>query len=233
MIIWLASYPRSGNTYFRILLKQMYGISTYEIYDLDLSNAEWAAFTKVIGHEDKPMTLAQMEASPEYYIVKTHEMPGEACPAIYLVRDGRDSIVSCAHFILHYNYRTSAAENPDMLLETMNELICTNEYFGGWGANVLAWSQRRTKTVVLRYEDLVAAPIESVRHVMREINYQPPELNANVDQPMLAFDDLHQRVPEFFRKGQRGGWKEEMPVELQKFFWARYGKAMMKMGYSA
>ena len=32
MIVWLASYPRSGNTYFRILLNHLYGIKTPMAY---------------------------------------------------------------------------------------------------------------------------------------------------------------------------------------------------------
>ncbi len=33
MLIGLASYPRSGNTFFRVLLNRYFGLQTYSLYD--------------------------------------------------------------------------------------------------------------------------------------------------------------------------------------------------------
>ena len=33
MIVWLASYPRSGNTFLRVVLHNVYGVATYVRYD--------------------------------------------------------------------------------------------------------------------------------------------------------------------------------------------------------
>ena len=33
MIVWLASYPRSGNTFLRVVLHNVYGVSTYSVYE--------------------------------------------------------------------------------------------------------------------------------------------------------------------------------------------------------
>ena len=35
MVVWLASYPRSGNTFLRIVLHRLYGVPTYSVYDDD------------------------------------------------------------------------------------------------------------------------------------------------------------------------------------------------------
>jgi hypothetical protein len=35
VIVWLDSYPRSGNTLLRIVLRRLYGAPTYGIYDDD------------------------------------------------------------------------------------------------------------------------------------------------------------------------------------------------------
>jgi hypothetical protein len=32
LIVWLASYPRSGNTYFRVVLNRVFGIGAYTLY---------------------------------------------------------------------------------------------------------------------------------------------------------------------------------------------------------
>jgi hypothetical protein len=42
-------------------------------------------------------------------------------------------------------------------------------------------------------------------------------------------DKFNQR---FFRSGKSGGWKEEMPEEIQEKFWEKYGNIMEKNGYS-
>src|ERR1700754_5135896 len=35
MIVWLASFPRSGNTFLRIVLHRLYGVRTSTVYDVD------------------------------------------------------------------------------------------------------------------------------------------------------------------------------------------------------
>ena len=33
MIVWLAAYPRSGNTLLQLFLKQVFGVHTFSLYD--------------------------------------------------------------------------------------------------------------------------------------------------------------------------------------------------------
>jgi hypothetical protein len=35
VIVWVASFPRSGNTLLRIVLHRLYGIGTSTVYDVD------------------------------------------------------------------------------------------------------------------------------------------------------------------------------------------------------
>ncbi len=35
MIVWLASYPRSGNTFLRLVLHRLFGVPTYSVYEDD------------------------------------------------------------------------------------------------------------------------------------------------------------------------------------------------------
>ena len=83
-MIWLASYPRSGSTFLRIVLDEVYGI-------------ESSTF-----HRQKDYPLDGDYAT--YPVIKTHQLPHElapadpSIPAVYLVRDGRDCVVSLAHY---------------------------------------------------------------------------------------------------------------------------------------
>lgn len=99
MIVWLASFPRSGNTFFRIALHRLYQVPTYVVYDVD-GVAEQIG-TDLMDARDRPGTLDEMRASPEVHFVKTHRQRddpsvAEADRAICLVRDGRDCVVSWA-----------------------------------------------------------------------------------------------------------------------------------------
>jgi hypothetical protein len=99
VIIWLASYPRSGNTYLRVPLYHYDGIATHNVYDDVPVNETERGTAEVTGFQPRPLPLPQMAAAPEDFLVKGHELPADDYPAIYLVRDGRDCLVSYAHFI--------------------------------------------------------------------------------------------------------------------------------------
>lgn len=61
MIVWLASYPRSGNTYLRMLLHQLHGLKTYSVYDdplLELLDGS----AEAVGHEKLPGSLDGLES---------------------------------------------------------------------------------------------------------------------------------------------------------------------------
>lgn len=227
MIIWLASYPRSGNTFFHVLLKHVYGVSTYENYAW-APNSDTANMREIIGLSDVQLSVDQMAQTDVRYLVKTHDMPQEDFPAIYLVRDGRDALVSHAHFILQYDRQLPAHQQQTHFLETLRMLIETDTSFGGWGNNVIAWTGRATQTVVIRFEELIENPLDCLRQTMAQLGYQPPEINST---QIPTFEELHQKVPEFFRKGKVGMWREELPDDLHELFWQQYSEAMRKMGY--
>ena len=99
MIVWLSSFPRSGNTFFRIALHRLYRVPTYVVYDVD-GVAEQIG-TDLMDARARPGTFEAMRASPEVYFVKTHRRRDDPViddqdRAICLVRDGRDCVVSWA-----------------------------------------------------------------------------------------------------------------------------------------
>src|SRR5690348_16713218 len=91
MITWLASYPRSGNTLLRAILREMFGVQSYSLYDdkNDFGNKpEVAEAVGHVSHGRTPEEFYRFAAdSSEMYFVKTHEAPRDDSPAIYVVRD--------------------------------------------------------------------------------------------------------------------------------------------------
>jgi glycosyltransferase involved in cell wall biosynthesis len=224
MIIWLASYPRSGNTYFRILLKQLYGIETYSLYR-DQEIADYPDICQIVGHRLRDKSLAEMAQAEEWYIIKTHELPNDDSPAIYLARDGRDVLVSYAAYLLTYEKGLRQWE-PALMHEILGRLITDPSYFGGWGAHILLWCGRQAPTAVIPFEKLVRYdnPKELLQQAFQQIGFHPAAKTNVVALP--EFSELQQRMPQFFRNGRIGGWQVDMPQEMQNLFWQYHAEAM-------
>ena len=224
MIIWLASYPRSGNTFFRLLLNRLYGLRTHSVY----ADRQVGKIAQIVGHAPMDRPLAELATASETHVIKTHDLPGDdAHPALYLVRDGRDVLVSYARYILSFEADRGDHDEASAFRAALHDLIAYDGSFGGWGPNVLAWS-RRPGTAIVGFEGLVADPIATVRRSLAQIGYTPTETGGAT---MPTFEELHQLMPKFFRRGQVGSWRTEMPEDLHDLFWERHGGVMQQMGY--
>ena len=229
MIVWMASYPRSGNHYVQVLINHFYRCLPYDVYlDEELVKRDKyliERWKKLIGgYLPKSVDMIAMSKGSDLYFVKTHELPQDDFPAIYLVRDGRDTLISYARFIL-------TLEDPDAdFISTLRNLIINPRYFGGWERHVLAWTRRQAPTTLIKFEDLIrtSQPENMLKQAVAKIGCQLPEALTSAPP---TFKELHQTLPEIFRKGRIGGWQTEMPPELHDLFWQRHGDAMRVMGY--
>ena len=233
MILWLASYPRSGNTFFRAILKHVYGMPSVGMYELDRkpSLVEMATrhnIDRVVDFLPEDISsFTEMVVSHRVHVVKTHELPREDHPAVYLVRDGRDALVSHTHYLLQYDWELPPEERPPRFNEALRMLIETHS-FGGWSGNVLAWLARITPTAVVKFEDLIRTPVECAEEALKRVSCHPPPRRAD---RAPTFGELQAADPQFFRKGRVGAWREEMPDDLHDLFWYRHAEAMKRMGY--
>ena len=224
MLIWIASYPRSGNTFFRHALKRVYGVDSFEKYSWGPDHTS----VNLEGHRGLAnRSLAEMSKEDEHYFIKTHDLPDDDRPAIYLVRDGRDALISHAHFTLVYDQKV-ANPSPTLFHDTLRSLVETDSSFGGWSGNVRAWTARSAPTAIVKFEDLISDPLGSVRRAMDQISFRSPEAPFP---KLLAFDELHRTYPQFFRRGKIRAWREKMPHDLHQLFWRRHGETMRQLGY--
>jgi len=207
VITWLASYPRSGNTLYRMLLYHLEGIETYSIYnDRDITKM---GASEAIGHRQMDYNIQHYRNAPEAYFVKTHELPRDDLTAVYIVRDVRDVMVSYAH------YRQDVEHCRDDFDTILRRLITGNRW-GGWSTHVLQWITRDQTVYTVRFEDMVEDPKAVFPHTE---GYAPD------------FDTLHERWPQFFRKGKVGGWRDEMSDEVEALCWRQHGLVMNRLGY--
>ena len=225
-MVVLASYPRSGNTFFRLVARLLFSLGSEEGYEFHI-NTE--------GMGKSRLRLIQLLGNlppedgatpPQTSLRKTHDLPvpDDGRPAIYLVRDGRDAYVSFAHFLqTHF---------PDpwkgmSYLDALRAVVSQPDYFGGWSQNVHAWTSRRAPTAIVRFEELIADPSAVVAAACRQVGLALPQ----AAQASPLFNELSEQWPEMFRRGKVGGWRDEMPPEVEELFWSHHGEMMTQLGY--
>lgn len=208
MITWLASYPRSGNTLYRMYLYHMKGIETYSIYnDHDI---EGMGASGAVGHRKMTQSVKACAEAPGMFYVKTHGMPLDDSQAIYIVRDVRDTLVSYAHYMQDID--GFKQEYEAILLQ-----LITGNRWGGWSGNVLTWIERPATVDIVKYEDMVEG--------------RWGILGMGIEGDMPSFSELNRQWPQFFRKGRVGAWREEMSDNLEALCWHHHGKVMERLGY--
>jgi hypothetical protein len=236
MIIWLASYPRSGNTFFRILLHRLYSLETHSVYpvadDEQQSVDDTHNLMALVGQPEVAWDLRAATAGSNPFFVKTHGLPAQdEAPAIVLVRDGRDAVVSYAHFLLKTTRGVDEYKDKDLFESTLEQVINgdSSKAFGGWSRHVSAWLSRTGHNLVIRYEDLIQDPVSTVQTAMERLNIGRTPHQAAVP----SFEALHATVPWFFRRGRIGTWKQELPPRLQDLFLQLHGDMITELGYEA
>ena len=181
ILIWIASYPKSGNTWVRAFLQNLIHDRGGEL-DLNAlprsfrSDAARTDFERQaggpldgLGHAGiaalrAPVQRAMAKRSSGTLLVKTRigGHPSHAVDvtggAIYLVRDPRDVALS---------YADHLGVDVDRAIEIMatehahTDLAASHvtEFPGSWTQNVATWTaQGNDRVHVVRYEDLLAEP---------------------------------------------------------------------------
>jgi hypothetical protein len=185
-LIWLASYPKSGNTWLRAFLhnlmrnpEEAYDINRltdftlsdaqirwYQLFDPrpgpQISKEEVAALRPKV-HE------AMMRSHPDSVFVKTHNALVEdrgtpmitmACTAgaIYVIRNPLDVVISYSHhYGLTLDDAIKAMATPG--LQSENEEVYCYERYGSWSEHVMSWTGRPSPGLhVVRYEDMLSSP---------------------------------------------------------------------------
>ncbi|MEJ2436478.1 MAG: sulfotransferase domain-containing protein [Sulfurovaceae bacterium] len=220
MIVWLASYPRSGNTFFRIILNTVFNIHTYSIHN----NFKLGQQTSdIVGHTVLPdnFDIDTARQSEEVYYIKTHAHYDEKIApedrVIYLIRDGRESSLS------YTKYQNTFGKRNKILLDTING----DTSMGGWGEHVLSWEKfPRERILYIYFETLTDRPSEQIGKIAEFLAIKP---NNNI---IPTFEELKAINPKFFRSGKKDSWRDAYSEEEHIAFWHRHGEAMKKYGYT-
>jgi hypothetical protein len=195
-ILWLASYPKSGNTWLRAFLHNLMRnaqqpIEPNRLNELTLGDGMARFFAPHAGGratiDMAPQEIAALRArvqrdlaatSPDTVFVKTHNWlgldHGQPCidmditaGAIYVVRNPLDVAPSLAdHFGLTLDQ--AIAQMGDAEARTLNLKHRVPDVMSSWSNHVKSWtSQRNARLHLMRYEDMIAKPLASFTQLTR------------------------------------------------------------------
>ena len=177
MIIWLASYPKSGNTLLRSILasylfsndgnlkldyiykiRQFPSIDDFQKLNIDLSNEKevfqnFIEAQKIIN-KDKKIKFIKTHSSLARINDCNFTDFNNSLGAIYVVRDPRNVVTSFAH---HYNLSTDQAVS--VMIDPKRWLVKTDlvykTFMSSWSINYNSWKQMKNKVLFVKYEDLL------------------------------------------------------------------------------
>lgn len=196
-IIWIASYPKSGNTWIRSFLTSYY-LTTDGSFNFDLlkniPTFESDIFSPFISKQEaaeNPAGIAKywLEVQKnsnlkngDFIFLKTHNFCGEinnypftsskyTIGFIYIVRDPREVVISYSnHFkiSLEESVNIISSSQPTILL---NEGINYPSFTYNWGINYTSWKKfNNVPRIIIKYEDMVQKPSEVFKNVVIFLN---------------------------------------------------------------
>ena len=222
MIVWLASYPRSGSTLTRQVFRQVFGMHTHSRYNDKKDISLLPEVVEAVGHRSYDGEwqdfYEQAARSEELFLVKTHEPPPDGNKAIYIVRDGRATMVSFFHFLCELRQRDDI---------DMPRVIEGRVPFGSWSDHLNAWAPLdRADTLLVRFEDLVEDPRGPTARIAEFLGVREVAAWRN------EIDRLREIFPGFFRFGSNERNIGELTAEHDELFWGLHGDWMRRLGYA-
>lgn len=240
MIVLSAGLPKSGTAWYYHLTNDLlmaagrddaYAVrERYHLHDiLDGENCRLVR-TDIVA-------LARLFA-PHFrghsYTIKSHAKPQPwlkvskwIVKPTYIYRDPRD--VALSAFNNGQKMRARGQQHQFAKLETIEDAILqTNRWLKLWQA----WS-KQTETLFVRYEALLANPLEEMHRLATYLSLHVPEQRLaeivatyqNI-QPSQEYSRLH------FNKGLRGRYLQEMTEEQIAFAEQVFATSLHDMGYA-
>ena len=193
MITWLASYPKSGNTWIRAFADAYLFDRPVDLNNIHSSesdaNFKWFQTMSPVPMSmlDAParllfrtaglFNLSMMNRPP--FLVKTHNMycslykipmfpPNTIKQVIYVVRDPRDVAISLADHV---------GEDIDTAIELMgsDKFLLLGDFMpsmvGNWSTHIQTWKAAATVEkfpfTIIRYEDLLHQPVTTFTDILK------------------------------------------------------------------
>lgn len=236
-ILWLASYPKSGNTWMRSLLAQYFmppgkapdinnlrqfttGDTRTDFFDRAAGGTyrgssleDWARVRphalRLIAGSKSGLHFVKTHCKPVVYL-NTHLIPPDVTAgAIYVLRNPFDVAPSFArHAAAPIDDAIERMCNPDTIMGTDKGIY---DALGRWDEHVTAWtSAEGLKRFVVRYEDLHSKPAKVITELLKF-------MGQKADRPRLARAIKAASFAALKKQEEKLGFGEK-PAAMESFF---------------
>lgn len=274
-IVWLASYPKSGNTWTRYFLHSLVEVMEGrgdDPPDINALNAlttgvlSTKAYKAVMGKDPRKASRNEIAAARAEVqrrladshdgiaLIKTHSalMVDRGYPtinlsvtsgAVYIVRNPLDVVLSYApHMGLTIDKAIERMAARGVETSVTDKMVY--EVWGSWSEHVESWTRNQSSAIcVMRYEDMLAKPIETFGRLARHLLFGPTEEQLQRAIALSSFDELRrqedekgfrersQKAERFFRAGRAGQWRTELTATQVEAVVAAHQPQMRRFGY--
>ncbi|MFA6076270.1 MAG: sulfotransferase domain-containing protein [Negativicutes bacterium] len=238
-IVWISSYPKSGNTWFRAFVANMTNTGAKE-FDINNLGSGWMIKELVSSHygydvadltaeeldnllPDLYEQIARVEKNTQY--IKTHDayltlpdgrplIPNFRSRVLHIVRNPLDVAVSFAHHrgsSIDSTIEVMNNNNIGLNLETDRYSPQLRQRFLSWSAHVASWLDVKALPVlVIRYEDMQLRPLEIFSLAARFVGLSDDQRAIENAIRLSDFKEL--------RKHEQAAAFHEKPEALSNFF---------------
>ena len=197
MIIWLASYPKSGNTWLRMFLKSYFlksgekfglensrldnfksqGFPDQEI--LDHLRVDYNKFEEIVKNWEAMQDYINLNNKTNY--IKTHNAmvtvgsykfttTRNTKGIIYIVRDPRDVLVSLSHH-MGIDYEKTfehLSSSYNFEYPSSGDKRYKKTLMGAWSDHYKSWKNFKScKTLIVKYEDMVLDEYNTFKKIIK------------------------------------------------------------------
>jgi len=214
-VVWLASYPRSGNTMLRGWLKNNFMYDSFSIYNDVHDIGASSEMSRQYGHVSKPWSFKNNTPNDDELLglndhqilsgvsyIKTHACFSKGYrkgKTIYIYRNGLNAVASHVQYRLDFGRKGGSVVHNSVKAELESLIVNGAPMCGYWSDNVRTWleyqSTHSDQCLLLRFEDAVkdfkktAASIEAFSG------------STLIDQSPVLFKNAQKLNPKFFRRG--------------------------------
>ena len=231
--VFIVGYPKSGNTWLRYLIAGiLYGIDIELASDQLLHELVPLVYKPYYKRFNSPMTFS------------SHGMPTPHYRrVIYILRDGRDVMVS------HYHHARASLGRDITFLEAMEleTIKRLHPVSCKWHEHVTAWLENpyKAQMMTIKYEDLKKDCVLQLQKICTFLGIQREKSFLQWVAKKGSFKSMRTREekygwdewfwpktrPFFTRRGEVGSYKDEMPLEALKIFTDEAAVALKRCGY--
>jgi hypothetical protein len=232
MILWLSSYPKSGNTWVRSLIANYVnyknGDSVFKNLKYikrfpNLNQFDWIKDKEALKKDKFEISKYWIPAQErlnlknKFVILKTHNFAGSikdrwftnsdnTCGFIYIVRDPRSVVISKSfHHDNSIDESLNSLISPNTFVDNEHDLI---EFRSSWKIHYLSWVKRPYPYILIKYEDLHSNTFNIFNKILVFLNqFQKIEIDHDKIQDVIklcSFDKLSSEETKFGFKENQG-----------------------------